>query len=47
LEADTITGLLGRNGAGKSTLMRIMTGVRHLAGLIGLAGYLTIGRITV
>jgi ABC-2 type transport system ATP-binding protein len=26
LQADTITGLLGRNGAGKSTLMRIITG---------------------
>jgi ABC-2 type transport system ATP-binding protein len=26
LQANTITGLLGRNGAGKSTLMRIITG---------------------
>jgi ABC-2 type transport system ATP-binding protein len=26
LQADTVTGLLGRNGAGKSTLMRILTG---------------------
>ena len=26
MQADTITGLLGRNGAGKSTLMRIITG---------------------
>ncbi len=29
LQADTITGLLGRNGAGKSTLMSILTAQNH------------------
>ena len=28
IEADTITGLLGRNGAGKTTLMQLLTGHR-------------------
>jgi len=31
LQANTITGLLGRNGAGKSTLMRIITGQEFLS----------------
>jgi ABC-2 type transport system ATP-binding protein len=31
LEANTVTGLLGRNGAGKSTLMRIITGQEFLS----------------
>ena len=28
IQADTITGLLGRNGAGKTTMMQLLTGHR-------------------
>jgi len=39
LQANTITGLLGRNGAGKSTLMRIITGQEFVsAGTVRVGG---------